>query len=79
MADLERTRAVKRQAEATLMQIPGVTGVDVGFKQVNGAPTETLAIRVFVSNKRDVPPAEAIPAEIEGVPVDVIERRFTLH
>jgi hypothetical protein len=38
-----------------------------------------LSIRVYVEQKKDVPAKDAVPKQIEGVPTDVIERRFVLH
>jgi hypothetical protein len=70
----------KRKAEEGLLKLPGVTGVDIGFKEVGGKPTDKLAIRVLVSKKRkDVPKEERVPDEIDGIPTDVIERKFELH
>jgi hypothetical protein len=77
--ELERAR---RGAEERLLGLPGATGVDIGYKEVGGVPTETLAIRVLVAEKKPtsaVPRKERIPEEIDGQPVDVIERRFELH
>ena len=76
---MERIRKIKKRVEADLLKIPGVTGVDVGRKIVGGRKTDTLAIRVYVEKKRDVPKIELIPSEIEGIPTDVIERKFVLH
>lgn len=75
----ERAAAVKARVEAELMALPGVTGVATGPKLVAGRRTDTWAIRVYVAQKRDVEPALALPHEIEGVPVDVIERSFVPH
>ena len=72
-------RRVKEEVEGELLSRPGVTGVDIGYKEVAGRPTDRLAIRVLVEKKRDVPEDEEIPKEIEGHPTDVIERRFELH
>jgi hypothetical protein len=72
-------RAVKERAEMSLLALPGVTGVDIGPKVVAGKATDRLAIRVYVASKGDVPSKQQIPAEIEGIPTDVIERRFVLH
>jgi hypothetical protein len=72
-------RQVKEEVEAELLARPGVTGVDIGYKEVGGHPTDVVAIRVLVEEKRDSPPDEAIPPEIGGHPTDVIERRFELH
>lgn len=46
---------------------------------VNGKETPTLAIRIYVAQKRDVPMEERLPKQIQEVPTDVIERRFVLH
>ncbi len=64
---------------------PGVTAVDVGFKQSNGVPTETVALRVHVERK--LPVAELAASEvfndtakadkkIGGFPVDVLEAKY---
>ena len=77
--DLEQIRRIKEAAEADLLKLPGVTGVDIGPKIVDGKETGDLAIRVFVDTKQDVPAGQQIPAQIQGVPTDVIERRYRLH
>jgi hypothetical protein len=76
--DLEEVRRVKDEVEAGLLRRPGVTGVGVGYKVVGGRTTNTLAIKVYVKHKGDVPEGEAIPKIIRGVPTDVVERRFVL-
>jgi hypothetical protein len=78
-ADLQ---AIRKRVEADLLRLPGVTGVDVGPKRVNGENTGKLAIRVYVARKRpleEIPVNEQIPSVIGGVPTDVVERAFTLH
>lgn len=65
--------------ERELLARAGVTGVDTGPKIVDGIKTATWSIRVYVERKHDVPPEEALPTEIDGVPVDVIQRRFVPH
>jgi hypothetical protein len=83
MADVTpELEQAKARAEERLLALPGVTGVDIGFKEVGGERTGQLAIRVMVREKKpasDVPADEQIPQEIEGHPSDVIERRFELH
>lgn len=65
------------RAAPELLGLPGVQGVDVGFKWVEGRPTSQVAIRVFVESKRDdLSPEELIPARIDDFPTDVIEARF---
>ena len=78
MPTVSEIRPVKKSAEAELLKRPGVTGVDIGYKFVDGKKTSTLAIRVYVEKKRDVPAREAIPETISEVKTDVIERRFEL-
>lgn len=61
-------------AEAKLRSIPGVTHVSVGLRQKAGHATDELCIRVYVREKRnpgDIPAAELIPAEIDGIATDV--------
>ncbi len=72
-------RQVKAQVEREFLNRPGVVGVDIGYKEVHGRPTNTLAIRVLVERKRDVSPQQQIPVTVQGIPTDVIERRFELH
>jgi hypothetical protein len=80
VTELAKIREIKRRVEDDLLRIPGVTGIDIGRKIVAGRKTEILAIRIYVEKKKhDLPDSGAIPSEIEGVPTDVIERRFVLH
>jgi hypothetical protein len=73
---LTLAREVKARHEADLMARPGVVGVGVGLRQRGGQITEELAIVVMVRRKRspaDLPAPDLLPADIEGVPVDVQE------
>jgi hypothetical protein len=73
-------RQAKEQIERELLNYPGVTGVDIGYKEVGGQRTDQLAIRVLVKKKRaDVRPEERVPETIGGFPTDVIERRYELQ
>ena len=71
-----RVVPVKQAVEDALIDLPGVTGVGVGWKQVGGVETDVMAIRVFVRSKGTYDPANEIPGEVEGVPTDVIECEF---
>jgi hypothetical protein len=72
--------AVKESIEERLLKQPGVTGVDVGYKYVNGHRTDEIAIRVMVEKKKKtVPEAERVPAAIDDAVTDVIERTYFLH
>ena len=67
---------VKRKHEAMLLALPNVVALGVGPKVIDGRPTDVRAIRVFVSRKvpaDQLKPEERIPAELDGVPVDVEE------
>ena len=79
MPSRDEVEQVRKKVESDLLKRPGVTGVDVGYKIVNGQSTDQLAIIVYVENKRDVAAADTIPKEIQGMPTDVVERRYTLH
>jgi hypothetical protein len=77
--DLAQVRKVKEKVEDKLLKLPGVTGVSIGYKVVGGRTTDQLAIRVYVRRKRGVPPDQAIPAEIDGVPTDIVQADFHLQ
>ncbi|MCA9929008.1 MAG: hypothetical protein KC419_11040 [Anaerolineales bacterium] len=79
MKSLEEIQRIKDEVEDDLFQHDGVTAVDIGPKYIGGKKTDIIAIRIYVVEKKDVPEADALPREIQGVPTDVQERRFTLH
>ena len=69
-------RPVKERIEDELLKIPGVTAVDIAFKETDGKKTDQMAIVVHVREKkpkRALKAGETIPAEIDGIPTDVIE------
>jgi hypothetical protein len=73
---LKRVLQVKRQYEKVLLARANVVGVGVGFKTEHGQPTDTLAVVVNVTHKRAVAELareDLLPAELDGVPVDVQE------
>jgi hypothetical protein len=78
---IDRAQAVKDKYEGQLMAYPGVVGVGVGLRSRGGKLGEQVSIVVMVPKKRpaaDLPPDELLPAELDGVPVDVQETG-TLH
>lgn len=82
MKSLEEIKRIKSGTEQKLLQIPGVTGVGVGKKQVGGKKTGENAIIVYVKKKKpldDIPKDEQIPKTTGGVKTDVVEREFVLH
>jgi len=71
---LERARSVKQAHESELLTKANVVGVGVGFSQAGGKPTRDVAIVVMVKVKvpaANLLPQDALPDEIEGIPVDV--------
>ncbi len=79
MKSLDEVMQIKAEVEPDLIKLPGVTGIDVGYRIVAGKPTDVLSIRVYVSNKAEALKKLKIPTEIRGIPVDLIERTFVLH
>ena len=46
MAEIDpKLKQAKAAVEKSLLNRPGVTGVDIGHKETRGQPTNTLAIR----------------------------------
>lgn len=74
----DEARQIKSQVEAKWLRQPGVTGMDVGYREVKGQKTQEPAIRVYVSDKSKVKGLK-LPKTIKGVHVQVIERRFKLQ
>ncbi len=73
---IEAIRAVKQTYESQLMRMANVVGVGIGFRTCQGVRTDDPALVVLVSRKLPpelLSPQERIPAELDGVPVDVQE------
>ena len=79
MKTMDEALQVKAGIEADLIKQPGVTGLDVGYHVVDGKRTEEPAIRVYVANKQEALKTLKIPTEVQGVAVEIIERKFELH
>ena len=65
---------IKSRFEPPVLQMPGVTGVDVGERD-SGSGIGPV-IRVYVQNLAAAP---ALPKSVEGVPIEIIERSFNLQ
>jgi hypothetical protein len=73
---LARARAVQRTHESELLSKPNVVRVATGIRQKDGNSTGQVALVVVVREKlppAQVPAADVLPGQIEGVPVDVQE------
>src|ERR1700752_14180 len=73
---------ILRRNQEEIKSFEGVHYVDVGYKFVDGHPSEELAIRVHVPEKKPesaLESTEVLPQQIEGIPVDVIQSEPQLH
>lgn len=76
MPDFAAVLRVKEREKVRLLAIPGVHAVGIGNKWVRGSVQQEPSILVMVAKKKpidQVPPAELIPAEIDGISTDVHE------
>lgn len=72
----EQAKSVLQANVKRLLALANVVGVGVGLRQRGGELTDEIALVVMVQRKLPpdgLDPADHIPAEIEGVPVDVQE------
>ena len=73
---IDKAQAVKEAYQEMLMKKANVVGVGVGLRHQGGTRSDTVALIVMVEQKIPhvlLAPEDVIPAEIEGVPVDVRE------
>jgi len=73
---MQRALEVKRRYEQELLHKANVVAVGIGYHTRGGVPTKEVCIVVSVKNKvplSELKPQDVIPAEIENVPVDVVE------
>ena len=73
---IDQALAIKGKYKDDLLSRENVIGLGIGLKTVGGQQTGEVALVVLVSRK--VPQAslasqDQLPAEIEGVPIDVQE------
>jgi len=78
-----RAQRVRQESLDELMRKANVVGVGVGFRMVHGRRTKQVVLVVMVDSKvplADLRPADIVPDEIQGVPVDVQETgEFSIH
>jgi endonuclease G len=80
---MAETEAVQRAYEKALRAFghrPEVTGVDIGYKYSGGERTDEITLRIHLREKLApglVEPAQLLPADIDGVPLDVIQGCYT--
>jgi hypothetical protein len=74
-SDFEAVKQVKREREDSLLALPNVTGVGIGYKRVGGEETDELAVVVSVERKlsRDeLDSAAAVPERLESAAGEVV-------
>jgi hypothetical protein len=75
-AAFQRAAELKERMEQELLKKANVVGVGVGLRQREGQLTGEVALIVMVQKKisnSQLAPEDRIPAEINNVPVDVLE------
>lgn len=68
--------STKRAYEDELLQIDYVHAVSIGYKEIDGVKTDTLAIVIHTRKKKDedfIPLNQRIPPSLNGFPTDVVE------
>ncbi len=73
---VQRASEVQARYAETLMNLPHVVGVAVGYTSHHGERTQDIGVIVMVDQKLpqdQLMPEEVIPRELDGVPVDVQE------
>ena len=73
---MQRAQDVKRRHEQELLRKANVVAVGIGYCRRGGVQTREVGIVVSVKSKvplAELQPRDVIPAQIEGVPVDVVE------
>jgi hypothetical protein len=71
-----RVAQVRARHEQELLRYPNVVGVAIGQRVHQGTPTGELCLVVYVERKvapDQLAAGELLPAEVEGVPLDVVE------
>jgi hypothetical protein len=77
-AECQHVHEVLERYRSQLLARPGVRQLDIAYKRVGGQATDELAIRVHVERKipmLQLDAADALPEELEGIPLDVVTAR----
>lgn len=76
MTEHERAREAKAVYKDEIFAKPNVVGVGIGYKVINGAPSDQTCLKVLVRQKlplAGLDPKAVIPREAGGVRTDVVE------
>ena len=77
---MARAQMVQQKYMETLLKLPHVVGVGIGFVKKDGVQTGDIGLVVMVDQKvsaQDVDPVDQVPKELDGVRVDVPESSFS--
>ncbi len=80
MAETEQIQRAYEKALRAFGHRAEVTGIDIGYKYKGARRGEEVVIRVHLREKLApdlVEPAQLLPAEIDGVPLDVVQGSYT--
>lgn len=80
MAETERVQRAYEKALRDYGHRSEVTGVDIGYKYKDGRRRDQVVLRIHLREKLApelIDPAQLLPTEIDGVPVDVIQGSYT--
>ncbi len=71
---LAKIQEVKEVNEKSILCIPNVVGVGVGYKETNGKETSELCVNVYVEKKvKDISPDALVPPKVDDIKTDVRE------
>ncbi len=76
MATIEEARRIKKKYESFLLKKKGVVGCATGYKIIGGKKSNEPAVVCYVVKKKprnELKDEDIVPAELEGVPTDVVE------
>lgn len=79
MNESDNLRLARKEAEEKLLKLDGVTGVDISSEQEGESKGDMPKIIVYVVDKNKALASQALPKEIKGIPIEVVERSFVLH
>lgn len=74
MANISESREILRLTKKQIFKKANVVGTGIGYKVVNGKPTNEISIICSVGNKvslQGLSKKDLIPSDIDGVPTDV--------
>ena len=72
--ELNQIIQAKQDNKNTLISLPNVNGVGVGYKVSDGVPTGELSVICMVTKKTsNLPPGGMIPSQVNGVATDVVQ------